>query len=433
MAFITTTLRLVLSFLLYTLVAAQSRTKTCTVVSSNGASDDSPAFDAALKSCSSNAIIEFKKGVTYNIWTPISAKLTNVEIRVNGNLHLPNSIETVQDIVGEGKSRWFSFSGSKVDWIGSTDERFGWIDSFGQQWYDANPPGKTGLSGRPHLFRWAVNNGSLRRFKSRKPTGWNVGISGNDNIVTDAIIDAVSDSSRFSFNTDAFGVSGRNVRISNAYIMNGDDAIAIGNGARDFVFENSVIGWETHGMSIGSLGSNPNQAVAVSNILFRNITVKGGLYAARFKSWKGGQGLVKNVTWSDIRVQNVTFPIFVTQTYTNQALGRSQPSRPSGQAVQMQDFTWEKFEGTINSQNPGDGSCVKPCWYNDGLKGLRHTEALVIGCDNGSSCRNFVFKGINLKPTGGGAATQMCVNLNSNSSPLLGIQCHNDVFAMTGR
>jgi polygalacturonase len=425
------TARLVLSiFLLFTAVVAQSRTKTCTIASSNGRSDDSPSVTNALKSCSSNAIIEFQSGVTYNIWTPVSAKLTNVEIRVNGNLQLPNSIKQVQSIVNGGSSRWFSFSGSKVDWIGSKDPKWGWIDSFGQQWYDANPPGKTGLPGRPHLFRWGVNNGSLQRFKSRKPTGWNVGISGNDNVVTDAIIDAVSNSSRFSFNTDAFGVSGRNVRISNAYIMNGDDAIAISNGAQNFVFENSVIGWETHGMSIGSLGSNPNQAVSVSNILFRNITVKGGLYAARFKSWKGGQGLVKNVTWTDIKVQNVTFPIFVTQTYTNQAIGRQQPSRPGGQAVQMKDFTWEKFQGTINSRNPGDGSCVEPCWYNDGLKGLKHTEALIIGCDSTSSCRNFVFKDIDLTPNGGGTTTQMCVNLNASSNPRLGIQCSNGPFSL---
>src|SRR6202012_4394020 len=104
-------------------------------------------------------------------------------------------------------------------------------------------------------------------------------------------------------------------------------------------------------------GANPNSAAEVSNILFRNITVKGGLYAARFKSWKGGKGLVSNVTWSDIRVENVTFPIFVTQTYQNQAAGKQQ--RTGGQAVVMKNFTWEKFSGTINSLSPGDGSCVK--------------------------------------------------------------------------
>jgi hypothetical protein len=69
------------------------------------------------------------------------------------------------------------------------------------------------------------------------------------------------------------------------------------------------------------------------------------------------QGLAKNVTWSNIRTYNVTFPIFVTQTYFNQGSG-SASERPNNSSVDMQDFTWENFAGTINTFNPGDGSCV---------------------------------------------------------------------------
>jgi hypothetical protein len=68
------------------------------------------------------------------------------------------------------------------------------------------------------------------------------------------------------------------------------------------------------------------------------------------------KGLAKNVTWSNIRAYNVTFPIFVTQTYFNQAT--TGPPRPNNSSVNMQDFTWENFAGTINTYSPGDGSCV---------------------------------------------------------------------------
>jgi hypothetical protein len=51
------------------------------------------------------------------------------------------------------------------------------------------------------------------------------------------------------------------------------------------------------GLSIGSLGKSQGKFANVSNIHFDRITVAGGLYAARLKSWVGGQGLVENVTW----------------------------------------------------------------------------------------------------------------------------------------
>ncbi|CCD34365.1 glycoside hydrolase family 28 protein, partial sequence [Botrytis cinerea T4] len=54
------------------------KAKTCTIPSkyksSNRTADDSPAVAAAFVKCSSNSIIEFKKGVDYNIFSPISAK-----------------------------------------------------------------------------------------------------------------------------------------------------------------------------------------------------------------------------------------------------------------------------------------------------------------------------------------------------------------------
>jgi Glycosyl hydrolases family 28 len=275
---------------------AQTITRTCIVEHVNVNSDDSPAFESALERCSSNAIVQFSAGVNYNIWTPIKAKLSNVEIRVDGNLSLPKRIDEVQRIVQDGEKTWFAFTGSKVHWIGSQNPQTGWINSWGQQWYDANPPGKTGLPNQPHLFRWGVSKGSIIRFKSMKPIGWNMGISASNNVVEDVIIDAVSTGRGFPFNTDGIGVSGTNIHIRRANIMNGDDAIAVQNGAHNISFTDSVIGYQTHGMSIGSLGSNPNAAASVSNIRFANVTVLGGLYAARFKSWKGGKGLVEHVT-----------------------------------------------------------------------------------------------------------------------------------------
>lgn len=61
--------------------------------------DDTPALTSALwsENLSVNSTILFKRGITYNIFTPLTfPTLTNVEIAVEGNLTYPTDIATVQ-------------------------------------------------------------------------------------------------------------------------------------------------------------------------------------------------------------------------------------------------------------------------------------------------------------------------------------------------
>lgn len=59
--------------------------------------DDTPGLAAVLSNYSTNATILFQKGITYNIFTPIKfPKLTNVEVRIEGNLTYPSDIATIQ-------------------------------------------------------------------------------------------------------------------------------------------------------------------------------------------------------------------------------------------------------------------------------------------------------------------------------------------------
>lgn len=80
---------------------SNSKQKVCTVKSSykssNGTADDSPAVLKAFAECSTDSLIHFQEGVDYNILQPVSAtNLSNVEISMLGNLHLPQNISTVQ-------------------------------------------------------------------------------------------------------------------------------------------------------------------------------------------------------------------------------------------------------------------------------------------------------------------------------------------------
>lgn len=135
-----------LSFLLtyaVTVASASDNQTTCTVPSkyaaSNGTEDDSPAINAAFAKCAHDGVILFSEGTDYAVLTPITAKLSNVEIRMGGNLHLPKNLTYVQEYynttVGSGNLYWFTFAGDQVHYIGTPNVTTGWINSYGQAWW----------------------------------------------------------------------------------------------------------------------------------------------------------------------------------------------------------------------------------------------------------------------------------------------------------
>jgi len=338
---------------------------------------------------------------------------------VNGNVTLP-SVGTF--------THWFKFSGPSLDWIGTSNVTNGWINSHGQPWWDANPTNGSGLTGRPHLMSFSTTDGTMQHFKSKNPIAWNVALTGTNITVTDTIIDTFSTTGSFPFNTDGFDIQGNNIRVLNSVIFNGDDAIAIQAGTHNVLIQGGTIGYQSHGLSIGSLGKDPSSFANVTDIIFDDITVINAVYGARMKSWIGGVGLAKNITWSNVRTYNVTFPIFVTQTYFDQNSAGA-ADRPTNSSVQMQDFTWSNFTGTINTYQPGDGSCITdPCWYNIGLPNLKHTEAIIIECNTNSSCQNFVSENIQLMPQNGEDPTTVCINAMASLNPGLGFSCANETY-----
>jgi len=154
--------------------------------SSNGTADDSPAIASAFAICANGGTIVFSEGVDYNVFTPISAlNLSHATIEVYGNLHLPQNVTAVQALFNEttyasGSTNlyWFSFQGPGIKYVGTPNVTTGWINSYGQAWWDANKYPATGLTGRPHLVFLNTTGGSMKYFKSRKPIAWNVQIRG---------------------------------------------------------------------------------------------------------------------------------------------------------------------------------------------------------------------------------------------------------------
>ncbi|KAF9469492.1 pectin lyase-like protein [Collybia nuda] len=353
-----------LSSFLVAQVCAVSAWKTFVVPHTNG-QDDSPGLNAALANFTTDSTILFKKGIKYNVFTPITFPvLNNVEIRFEGNLSYPTDIPAIQAIVASPgfSGSWFTFTGgNNVTMRGSLDPNWGWIDGHGQGWWDAR-----NQVNRPHGFAFSkISNGIIRDMKLWKPIAWNFATRDSSNLhaFNNRIFALSTDpQNAFPFNTDGFSAGGTNMLFENNYIQNGDDCITVGNGAKNIHFRNSYCEGG-HGLSIGSLGKG-GQVSDVQNVLIENVIMKDSLYGARFKSWTGGNGLARNITWKNIAFSNVPFPIFITQNYWDQGIG-PKPNNTNINNTHVQDFRFENFAGTIEDR-PGyvEGSCVSdPCWY----------------------------------------------------------------------
>lgn len=105
------------------LLASAAAAGRCVVPSSNGKSDDSATIQAVFNRCNKDSTIVFEPGVDYNVFAPITANLDNVEISMQGTLHLPQDIKGMQQLVENagGDLNWFTISGTDVSYIGSSD------------------------------------------------------------------------------------------------------------------------------------------------------------------------------------------------------------------------------------------------------------------------------------------------------------------------
>jgi polygalacturonase len=113
-----------------------------------------------------------------------------------------------------------------------------------------------------------------------------------------------------SHNTDACDVSGTNTLVENCNISTGDDDFTCGGGTHDVLLTNNVYG-NGHGISIGSYTDHGG----VSNITVINCTINGADNGIRIKSDNDRGGLVQNISYLNIGITNVHFPIQVYAYY----------------------------------------------------------------------------------------------------------------------
>ncbi|KAG2708211.1 hypothetical protein I3760_05G182100 [Carya illinoinensis] len=170
-------------------------------------------------------------------------------------------------------------------------------------------------------------------------------------------------------NTDGIHLQNtQDVQIQHSNIGCGDDCISIQAGCTNVHVHHINCG-PGHGISLGGLGKDETIA-CVSNIVVENISVQNTLSGVRIKTWQGGRGSVKNVTFRNARVSDVKVPIIIDQFYCDKSFCKNQTK-----AVEISGVKYDQIIGTYS---------VKP---------------FHLACSNGVPCTDIGLTDIQLNPS----------------------------------
>ncbi|KAI1266484.1 polygalacturonase [Xylariaceae sp. FL1019] len=310
---------LVRVLLLAGLAAADPKTTTCTIQAKGDGSDDGPVIQAAFDECSENAYIIFEEK-TYNINSTLNTtNLLNVEVQLRGylkwsddttywlNHSMPVGYQNMSTVWFLG-GRNFSIKGYGT----------GTFDGNGQAWYDL----VKGISNYPNrpmgLTIWHAQDADFTGLNFLQSQMWTMAIMHSKSIVMEDIyVNSSSSNGNPARNTDGLDTSfSDDLTFRRWLVDNGDDAISLKANSTNVLIEDSVF-LTGQGFALGSIGQYPGEFETIENVTVRNITVSKTKYAAYIKTWTGeqvdyppnggggGLGYIKNITISDIELQNV--------------------------------------------------------------------------------------------------------------------------------
>jgi polygalacturonase len=306
----------------------------------DGVTTNTTAIQNAINAASAGGMTNGSSGGTVEIPPGIflSGPLT---LKSSVNLQLDSGAILRMLPFGQYPVTWFTNGGTNVyftanNFISGTSltnieiSGSGAIDGQGQPWW---PWANTNNAVRPRMISWSGCNRQLVQnvTLSNSPM-FHIAISGKagNTTVQGVIIRAPSSSANPpSHNTDACDVSGTNILVQNCDISVGDDNFTCGGGTSDVLITNNTYG-NGHGISIGSYTSP-----GVSNITVINCTINGADNGIRIKSDNDRGGLVQNISYYNIGMTNVRFPIVIYGYYTKVGTPSSiSPYRVATQAVE---------------------------------------------------------------------------------------------------
>ncbi|CAK8571452.1 unnamed protein product [Lathyrus sativus] len=302
---------------------------------------------------------------------PCKSQTINVEIR--GTIIAPKSRKSWKWVDSDSES-WIVFSHVR----GLVISGKGTIDGQGSSWWN-----DVGEGHRPTALRLLecenIKLSGLRHINSPKNHLSITSCTGA--LIFNLQMTAPKDSP----NTDGIDISSsKHIVIQKSVISTGDDCVAINSGSQ-FINITDVYCGPGHGISVGSLGKGGCYAT-VEDVYVRNITFTGTTNGARIKTWVGGSGYARKITYEDIRLFGVKNPVIIDQHYDAlQGLNK---------AVKVSDVTFRNIAGTADDEkaielNCDRIGCTKIILENIKITGL-HGKPISAACNNvqgsSSSC-----------------------------------------------
>ncbi|WJX49928.1 hypothetical protein P8452_36303 [Trifolium repens] len=292
----------------------------------DGKTDDSKAFLSAWKSTcaaqgSATLVIPANRiFLVTNLLFNDACKATSIHIMLQGKIVAPPK-EAWKD-----PSYWINIgyvNGLTIDGTST-----GGIDGHGSTWWQCRS------CSRPIALSFhSCNDLSVNNLRISNSPGGHISINGcNGAIFSNVIVTSPSNSP----NTDGFDISAsKNILIEDSTIHAGDDCIAI-NGGSSYINATRVSCGPGHG-SIGSLGKGHSHET-VEEVHVKNCSFTDTTNGARIKTFPGGSGYARKITFEQIHLTNVQNAIIIDQHYGTIFEEIS--------AVQVSDVTYRGFNGT---------------------------------------------------------------------------------------
>jgi polygalacturonase len=231
----------------------------------------------------------------------------------------------------------------------------GTIDGQGQPWW---PFARVKGARRPRLIALsACERILIEHVTLMNSPMFHIAISGQSSQVTVRGVTirapASTDPVTPSHNTDACDVSGHTILIENCDVSVGDDNFTCGGGTSDVLITHCTYG-NGHGVSIGSYTNG-----GVSNITVTDCTFTHTDCGIRIKSDRGRGGLVHHLTYENLRMTDVGFPILIYGSYLaperqyrdlnrlTAAIAASYPAKPLAERTPVfRDLTFRNITAT---------------------------------------------------------------------------------------
>ena len=309
---------------------------------------------------------------------------------------------------------------------GSTDVEFsggGTIDGNGTAWWAAFNANT--ISNRPRLVQITKTTNMLYTgITFLNSPNFHLAFSGANNNTT--LFGITISASGTSPNTDGMDLAGSNFLVQNCSVSDGDDNVVAKPGSvfcRNIYVANCAFG-TGHGVSIGGQTN-----VGLDGMTVTNCTFNGTSSALRFKADPTEGGPVQNVTFSNLTMTNVQYPILFYSYYN--LLGS--PGATSGSS----QITPAKVN-TYNAVPPSSlASSTIPTWQNITVTNLTVTNGSGYSTIWGLPLANALIANVTLNNVNiqGGAGLELydATNIQLTGTNSVGPIITDNALAITGQ